>query len=76
MERPADRLMGRGVQTDWEAEGPAKDLGPLGRQPDWRCCQVILDFFSGTDVGRLVPTEEDAVEVAEWEHRECRDREG
>ena len=30
MEGPADHLMGRGVQTDWEAEGPANDLGPLG----------------------------------------------
>ena len=38
--------------------------------------QAVLDFLSATDVGRLVPTEEDAgSEVSEWERRERRERE-
>jgi len=38
----------------------------------------VLDFLSTTDVGRLVPPEEDGdvgSEVLEWEHRERRERE-
>jgi len=38
---------------------------------DGRCSQAVLDFLSTTDVGRLVPVEEDAgSEVSEWELRE------
>ena len=36
-----------------------------------RCSQAVLDFLSTTDVGRLVPAEEDAgSEVSERERRE------
>jgi len=38
---------------------------------DGRCSQAVLDFLATTDVGRLVPAEEDAgSEVSEWERRE------
>ena len=38
---------------------------------DKRCSQVVLDFLSATDVGRLVPAEEDAgSEASECELRE------
>ena len=38
---------------------------------DRRCSQAVLDFLSTTDVGRLVPAEEDAgSEVSGWELRE------
>ena len=43
---------------------------------DGRCSQAVLDFLSTTDVGRLVPPEEDAGrEVSEWERRVYRERE-
>ena len=43
---------------------------------DRRCSQAVLGFLSTTDVGRLVPAEEDAgSEVPEWELRELRERE-
>jgi len=36
---------------------------------DGRCRQAVLGFLSTTDVGRLVPADEDAVsEVSEWEY--------
>ena len=38
---------------------------------DGRCSQVVLDFLSATDVGRLVPAGEDAGrESSEWGRRE------
>jgi len=38
---------------------------------DGSCSQAVLDFLSTTDVGRLVPVEEDArSEASEWERRE------
>jgi len=41
---------------------------------DDRCSQVVLDILSTTDVGRLLPAEEDAgSEVLEREHREHRE---
>jgi len=44
---------------------------------DGRCSQSVLDFLSTTDVGKLVPAEEDAgSEVSEWGLRELREREG
>jgi hypothetical protein len=43
---------------------------------DGRCSRAVLDFLSTTDVGRLVPVEEDAQsEASEWELRERRERE-
>jgi len=43
---------------------------------DGRCSQAVLDFLSTTDVGSLVPAEEEArSEVSEWERRERRERE-
>ena len=43
---------------------------------DVRCSQAVLDFLSATDVGRLVPAEEDAdSETPEWELHERRERE-
>ena len=43
---------------------------------DGRCSQTVLDFLSTTDVGRLVPAEEDAgSEVSEWKHKERRELE-
>lgn len=43
---------------------------------DGRCSQTVLDFLSTTDVGRLVPAEENAgSEVSEWELRERQDQE-
>ena len=43
---------------------------------DVRCSHAVLDFLSTTDVGRLVPSEEDAgSEASEWELRERRERE-
>ena len=42
---------------------------------DGRCSQAVLDSLSTTDVGRLVPAEEDGgSEVSEWERRERRER--
>jgi len=44
---------------------------------DGRCSQAVIDFFSSTDVGGLVPAEEDArSETSEWERRERRERGG
>ena len=38
---------------------------------DGRCGQAVLDFLSSTDVGRLVPTEDDTgSDVSEWERSE------
>ena len=38
---------------------------------DGRCSQAVLEFLSTTDVGRLVPVEEDSgSEVSEWERTE------
>jgi hypothetical protein len=42
---------------------------------DERCSQPVLDFLATTDVGRLVPGEEDVQsEASEWERRERRER--
>jgi len=46
-----------------------------GLLADERCSQAVLDFLSTTDVGRLVPAEEDTGGgVSEWERRERRER--
>ena len=54
----------------WKSRWRVRDLQPMddaARQ---------LDFLSTTDVGRLVPTEEDAgSEASEWELRERNERE-
>jgi len=43
--------------------------------PDVRCRQVVQDFLSTAEVGRLVPAEENAGgEASEWERRERRER--
>jgi len=43
---------------------------------DGRCSQVVLDFFTTTNVRRLVPVDEDTQsEASEWELRERRERE-
>jgi len=43
---------------------------------DGRCSRAILDSLSTTDVGRLVPAEDDAgSEASGWELRELRERE-
>jgi hypothetical protein len=43
---------------------------------DERCSQSVLDFLSTTDVGRLVPVEDEAQsEVSEWELQERGERE-
>ena len=53
-------------------ESPFKIRGLL---VDGRCSQAVLDFLSTTDVGRLLPVEEDTrSEVSEWEWREWRER--
>jgi len=47
--------------------------GPSRRSCERRCSQAVPDFLSTTDVGRLVPAEEDAErEASEWELEEER----
>jgi len=71
MEGPAEDCVGRGAEGDREEEGPIRDL-----LADGRCSKAVLDFLSTTDVGRLVPAEEDVgSEVSEWERTERRERE-
>ena len=55
--------------------GRRREVGRAGSIRDFlagrRCNQAVLDFLSTTDVGRLVPAEEDAGnKVSEWELRE------
>ena len=57
----------------WKSRWKIRDL-----LADERCSQAVLDFLSTTDVGRLVPPEEEGdagSEVSEWELRERRERE-
>jgi len=57
----------------WKSQWKVRDL-----LADGRCSQAVLDFLSSTDVGRLVPSEEEmdtGSEASEWELRERRDRE-
>jgi len=58
----------------WKSRWKIQDL-----LADRRCSQVVLDFLTSTDVGRIVPTVEvDAnagSDVSEWELRERRERE-
>jgi len=75
MEGPAEDRVGRGAEGDYVGGGSigSRSWGPLA---DGRCSKAVLGFPSTTDVGRLVPAEEDAgSEVSEWERRECRERE-
>jgi len=52
----------------WKSRFTIRDL-----LADVRCSQMVLDFFSTTDVARLVPAENDAgSEAPEWELRERR----
>jgi len=55
----------------WKSRWKVRDL-----LADERCSRAVLDFLSTTDLGRLVPAEEDVgSEASEWELRECRERE-
>ena len=57
----------------WKSRWTVRDL-----LADGRCGQVVLDFLSSTDVGRLVPPLEEGdarSDVSEWELRERRERE-
>ena len=59
----------------WKSRWTVRDL-----LADERCGQVVLDFLSSTDVGRLAPPlekeeEDTGSEASEWELRECRERE-
>ena len=72
VEAPEENLEGGG-EGEWEGKELVHDRDPLA---DGGCSQMVLDFLSTTDVGRLVLAEEDTVsEVTEWEHRERRERE-
>ena len=52
----------------WGKTGRGKSLLTIRNLlVDGRCSQAVLDFPSTTDVGRMVPAEEDAgSEVSEW----------
>jgi len=52
----------------WKESGSGKSRFTIrGFLADGRCSQAVLDFLSTTDVGRLVPIEEDVgSEVSEW----------
>ena len=57
----------------WKSRWKTQDL-----LADGRCSQAVLDFLSTTDVGRLVPPEEEGdagSEASEWELRERQERE-
>ena len=57
----------------WKSRWKIRDL-----LADGRYGQAVLDFLSSTDVGRLVPPEEETdagSEASEWELRERRERE-
>ena len=55
----------------WKSRWKVRDL-----LADGRCSQAVLDTLCSTDVGRLVPAEEDAgSEASEWELRERSERE-
>jgi len=58
-----------GESGKWKSRWKIRDL-----LADGKCGQAVLDFLCSTDVGRLVPTEEDAgSDVSEWELRERRE---
>jgi len=72
VESSAEDSVGRGVEVNRKGESrfTIRDL-----PADGRCSQVVLDFLSTTDVGRLVPAEEVAgSEVSGWERREREER--
>ena len=56
----------------WKKAWPRKSRSKIrDLLTNGRCSQAVLDFLSATDVGRLVPAEEDAGrKVSEWERRE------
>ena len=55
----------------WKSRWKVRDL-----LTDGRCSGEVLDFRSTTDVGKLVPAEDNAGRgVSEWELRELRERE-
>ena len=66
VERPAEDPVGRGAGgSGGKTRFKIRDL-----LADKRCSQVVLDFLCTTDVGRLVPAEEDAgCEMSEQERR-------
>ena len=65
VEGPAEDIVGRGVEGGGEGEEIRNHLANSGYS------QVVLDFLSTTDVGRLVSAEGDArSEVSAWEHRD------
>jgi len=75
VEAGAEDPLGGGEEGDREVEEPVEDPDLLA---DERCSQAVLDFLSTTDVGRLVPPEEEGdtgSEGSEWELRERRERE-
>jgi len=62
---------GAGRKWRWKSRWRIRDILADGRRS-----QVVLDFLSAADVGRLVPAEEDVgSQVSEWERRERRERE-
>jgi len=72
--RAQQKILWAEVQKEtgrWKNRWKIRDL-----LADGKCSRAVLDFLSSTDVGRLVPGEEDVrSEVSEWEHRERRERE-
>jgi len=67
VESPAEDSVDRGV----EGERVKSRFTVQGLLADRRCRRAVLDFLSTTDVGRLVPAEEDAgSDVSERERRE------
>jgi len=61
----------------WKETGRGKSrLAIRDLLADDRCSRAVLDFLATTEIGRLVPAEEDAQsEASEWELREQRERE-
>ena len=73
MENAAKDPVGVGAEGKREVEEPVEDPGSTGRWEVW-AGGAGFPFF--TDVGKLVPTEEDAgSDVSEWELWERRERE-
>jgi len=73
VEGTAENPVGRGVEGDWEVEGPVGGGGVRDLLAGEVCGRTVLDILSTTDVGKRVPAEQDAVskvleaELREWE---------
>ena len=71
MEVAVEDSVGGGAEGDRETEDP---VGGRDLLADERCGQMVLDFLSSTDMGRLVPPLEESDATSEVSERELRER--